>query len=240
MSSLSKLKASLALATSDITLAAASINFDFSRFKVEAPASYHPLGKALSPKRCDDAEFGTPHATARRLGALFEKILPQTPTLMSAYGTRVSEISALLDGVTREIAVGSLFAAQTGPDGTTIWAAATSGAGAIAVHLLACMLAQAWSASEAISIWVELVEGRKLEIAEAFDRDSISDYSTLAATRSEITRAQLADWDASARAWVRVADNVKKPEISSLRLLLNDLKLDVTKGQQLYKNVVEV
>jgi hypothetical protein len=62
---------------------------------------------------------------------------------MSAYGTRVSEISALLDEATREIAVGSLFAAQTGPDGTTIWTAATSGGGAIAVHLLACMLAQA-------------------------------------------------------------------------------------------------
>lgn len=132
------------------------------------------------------------------------------------------------------------FLLQTGPDGATIWAAATSGGGAIAVHLLACILAQAWSASEAISIWVELVEERKLEIAEAFDRDSTSDYSTLAATRSEITRAQLADWDASAWAWVRVADNVKKPEISSLRLLLNDLKLDVTKGQQLCKFFVEV
>jgi hypothetical protein len=102
MSSLSKLKASLALATNDITLSAASINFDFSLFKVEAPASYHPLGKTLSPRRRDDAEFGTPHATARRLGALFEKIIPQTPTLMSAYGTRVSEISALLDEATRD------------------------------------------------------------------------------------------------------------------------------------------
>jgi hypothetical protein len=65
MSSLSKLKASLALATNDITLSAASINFEFSLFKVEAPASYHPLSKALSPQRRDDAEFGTPYATAR-------------------------------------------------------------------------------------------------------------------------------------------------------------------------------
>ncbi len=58
--SISKLTASLASATTELTLAAASINFDFSLSKVEAPATYHPLGKALSPKRRDNAEYGTP------------------------------------------------------------------------------------------------------------------------------------------------------------------------------------
>jgi hypothetical protein len=33
-----------------------------------------------------------------------------------------------------------IFSDFTGADGTSIWAAATSGSGAISVHLLACML----------------------------------------------------------------------------------------------------
>lgn len=51
-----------------------------------------------------------------------------------------------------------MFASHLGADSTSIWAAVTSGPGAIAVHLLACMLARLFTDLEAISVWVELVE----------------------------------------------------------------------------------
>lgn len=48
---------------------------------------------------------------------------------------------------------GGPFARYTGVDGVSLWAAATSGAGAVAIHLLACMIArQGWSLAEATSI----------------------------------------------------------------------------------------
>ncbi len=56
------------------------------------------------------------------------------------------------------------FTSHVGPDGSSIYAAATSGSSALATHLLACMLARSWSGPEAIAIWVELVAERKKDI----------------------------------------------------------------------------
>jgi hypothetical protein len=88
---------------------------------------------------------------------------PEIPNLIEAYGTRVSEICATLDRNAKTPDAG-IFTAQAGPDGTTIWAGATSGSAALAVHLLACLLAPIWKSHEATSLWVELVERRKQEI----------------------------------------------------------------------------
>jgi hypothetical protein len=112
----------------------------------------------VQPCRRKQAEIGSSHTTARKLGALFEHILPSTPELFKAYGQRASHIAVF----PASSVVGSLnsgpFASHVGVDGTSIWAAATSGKRAIAVHLLACMLARIWKGPEAISVWVELVE----------------------------------------------------------------------------------
>lgn len=43
----------------------------------------------------ENAEDGPLHRTARKLGALFEQILPPIKTLIKAYGVRVSEISSV-------------------------------------------------------------------------------------------------------------------------------------------------
>jgi hypothetical protein len=56
-----------------------------------------------------------------------------------------------------------------GLDGTSIYAAATSGSKVIALHLLACMLARAWPGPEATAIWVELVASRKSELETTSD-----------------------------------------------------------------------
>ncbi|CAG9949320.1 unnamed protein product [Clonostachys rosea f. rosea IK726] len=85
-----------------------------------------------------------------------------TPNLVRIYGNRASEI---VQEVASDTAKGSnnrgLFSNWLGPDATSIWAAATSGSGAISAHLLACMLARIWSSSEAVAIWREMIQARK-------------------------------------------------------------------------------
>ena len=71
------------------TLALASINFDFSMIKFEAPLEYQGLGTVLSAKRKRKVELGSIHITARKLGALFIDDLPEIPNLSRAYGLRV-------------------------------------------------------------------------------------------------------------------------------------------------------
>jgi hypothetical protein len=237
---MNQIVACLAQATNEVSFAAANLNLDFSIFKFEAPASYKAFGDKLSLARKDKAEYGTPHITARKLGALFNQILPKTPTLITAYGARVSEILPLIDSSSEDITVTSLFGQQLGADGTTIWAAATSGDGAVPVHLLACLLARTWSGPQATSIWAQIVAERKKEIADGYENGTIKDYPTLAAFRQEITRQQLAEWDASARAWVQAADDIKGKDLDSLRLIISDLNLPVESGIDLYKNVTKV
>jgi hypothetical protein len=127
--------------SNEVTLAVAQFNMDFTLMKVEAPQEYQGLGSALSPSRREQAEAGLPHTTARKLGALFEHIIPDTPRLYRAYGQRSSDI-AISDSAHGTISQTGPFSAHEGLDGTSIWAAATSGKRAIAMHLLGCMLSK--------------------------------------------------------------------------------------------------
>jgi hypothetical protein len=85
--------AALFSGTNEVNIAGASINFDFTLIKYEAPKEYHGLGQTLSARRKQDAETGPIHVTARRLRALFDGVIPQVPLLVEAYGKRVSEIA---------------------------------------------------------------------------------------------------------------------------------------------------
>jgi len=160
----SKFMASMLTIPNELTIAAANFNFDFSLMKVDAPKEFHGVRDALSRHRRSEAEDGQPHVTARRLGALFEALVPPIPHLLAAYGTRVSEISSCVTKESSTLGNTGPFSPQAGPDGTNIWAAATSGKGALAMHLLACMLSRMWKSHEATSIWVELIDQRRQEI----------------------------------------------------------------------------
>jgi hypothetical protein len=142
MSAIGRIQAAWAAASNETTLALANLSFDFSLIKVEAPLEFKELGGALSTKRRSAAEHGTSHMTARKLGSLFEQVLPSTPRLLRAYGLRASEIAQSPSVNPKGNKAYGLFADHIGIDGTSIWAAATSGSGTIAVHLLACMLAR--------------------------------------------------------------------------------------------------
>ncbi|KAI1361923.1 hypothetical protein F5Y08DRAFT_287402 [Xylaria arbuscula] len=237
---MNKLVASLAHATNEVTLAAANLNLDFTLFKFEAPPTYQAFGERLSLRRREEAEHGSTHVTARKLGALFKGTLPKVPLLVKAYGIRVSEIMPIVQTNTDCGPIQSMFQHQLGADGTTIWAAATSGDGAVPVHLLTCLLARAWTAYQSTSIWAQLVDERKKEIEHLFTEGSLDDYPTLTACRQEITREQLAEWDASARAWIRAADEVKNNELNELRLIINNLDIHVDDSSTFYRNVTRV
>ncbi|KAK0702215.1 hypothetical protein B0H67DRAFT_650272 [Lasiosphaeris hirsuta] len=240
MLSLGKLQAALGLVTNEVTVAAANINFDFTLIRQEAPREYHALGESLSQKRKDEAETGQPHITARRLGALFDGVCPPTCNLQKAYGIRVSEIcKAAKEDASKGRSEGSAFSQYVGVDGTSIWAAATSSPSAIQVQLLACMLARMFDASEATSVWVELVKDRRAEIGSKFQNNEEMHFSVLtAAAQAEISRSQLAEWDASARAWLRTADAAKMKQQKQLMLILDNLDLYVNKDIRVYSSVL--
>lgn len=92
MASFGKISNSLIQGTNENTFAFANINFDFSLVSLAAPTDFAAVGTALAHSRRENAEHGALHRTARKLGALFEGVVPQVPQLVSAYGKRASEI----------------------------------------------------------------------------------------------------------------------------------------------------
>ena len=115
-----------------------------------------------------------------------------------AYGLRSSDIAENPKLNPNGNANHGPFAGYIGADGTSIWAAATSGPGALEVHLLACILARVWSSAEATSIWDELVSVRKQVLTQRLNDERFY-FTTPMTSRIDITRERLADWDASAR-----------------------------------------
>ena len=200
MASVGRIAVSGLHGSQETTLALANINLDFSMIKLESPAEFRGLGNALSKKRKQEAEDGSTHRTARKLGLLFADDLPKTPELAKAYGLRASEIAENRQVNPKSSPNDGPFAEYVGADGTSIWAAATSGKGALAVHLLACMLARIWSPAEATSIWSEIVATRKEVLLRRITEDEEFSISTVTATHVEISRENLREWDSSARA----------------------------------------
>ncbi|KAI1735416.1 hypothetical protein F4680DRAFT_304183 [Xylaria scruposa] len=226
-------------ARNENTLAFANINFDFSLIKIKAPKEFLQLGKALSPTRRKNAEEGSTHRTARKLGALFDQVASPPEELVKAYGRRASEISQVLGASQAGKHLG-IFNDHAGADATVLWAAAVSGKTAIAVALLACMIARMWDAPKATSIWVELVLKRKEQIQQICDGTGLSHHALVAASRQDITRRELAEWDASARSWLDIADTVKEEEHRKMETVLLNLSVPVDNSTDIFTSVIRV
>ena len=238
MAAVGKIQAALAAASNETTLALANLNFDFSLIKVEAPVEYQGLGAALSTKRRSAAEHGVSHSTARKLGALFQQIVPSTPHLFKAYGIRSSDIAKSPKVNPKDKKAYGPFAEYAGIDGTTIWAAATSGSSALAIHLLACMLARIWSPLEATGIWAQIIAARKQELLQLCDQGSIQ-LQSLVAAQLALTTEQLAEWDANARAWLRAADIVEELRQKQLSLIVQNLNMPISQASDVYTSVMQ-
>ncbi|KAK3386434.1 hypothetical protein B0H63DRAFT_493283 [Podospora didyma] len=213
-------------ATNEFTATAAQINFDFTMIKYEAPPEYQALNQSLSQRRRENAESGQAHVTVRHLGALFDGISPPTPKLISAYGTRASDI------VNDVSARGSLnvsnwmFLEYAGIDATSIWAAATSRKAALPIHLPAYLLARVWDESEATSIWVEIVAERRKELASKFE------------SGVEVPIAQTTAADTSACSWLLTADTVKNLQQKQLLLIVKNISIPFNLENNAYKSIM--
>ena len=239
MASLGKAIASGVTNIAEITPTLINLNFNFALHQVEAPVEFEGVGQALSHLRRAEAEAGRTHMTARILGALFISIAPKTPKLFSLYGLRASEISRSPTANPSRNQQYGFFSNRVGADATTIWAGATSGPGAIAVHLLACMLARIWDSSEATSIWMEIVKHRSENILSGLEEGSMANFSDVAAAKNPLSRQQLAEWDASARAWLHAADRVKAYEQKQLMLILDNIGQRVNSVQVTFESVIK-
>ncbi|MCJ1400580.1 hypothetical protein MMC11_003786 [Xylographa trunciseda] len=239
MASIGKIVTALLSGSNDNSISLLNLNLDFSLIKVEAPTEYTGLGSALSRHRRSNAEEGSLHQTARRLGALFEEIIPQTPNLIKAYGQRVSEISANPKINPHGSTQDGVFASHVGADGTSIWSAATSGTHAIAMHLLACMLARLFERNQAVAIFVHLVEERKREIHNKSNDGRAQSFASQMAAQQNIRRSDLESWDASARAWLLSADEAKTIEQNQLRLIVDNIGLQVSSEVEFYASVLD-
>lgn len=240
-SSLGKFTAALMAASQENTMVLAALNFDFSLYKVEAPKEYQLLGSSLSEDRRHQAEGGSQHIAARKLGAIFRSRLPSVPHLLQAFGHRVSEIAAASKKMrkdTRNYSTEShdnhIFSKNVGIDGTSLWAAATSGPEALCVQLLACILARIFSPPESISIWAEILDVRKAELHQEG-----MDIADIAALNSTVTREQLAELDASTRSWLQTADALKATELIQLRLIIGNIGVSVNNTPNTYESVME-
>ncbi|KAI4151601.1 MAG: hypothetical protein LQ340_003409 [Diploschistes diacapsis] len=238
MSWLKQISSSLFTASNENTLALANLKFDFALLKVEAPKEFSPLGSALCERRKTEAEDGNSHKTARKLGALFEQMIPNTPKLISAYGQRVSEIMDM-PGVNPEgLSSHGPFRTYVGADATALWAAATSGIPALAMYLLASQLASEWDHKEAVSIWVELVAERKKEIMDGCHENHMITESSLFSSRQDISRNELSAWDTSARSWIRSANQAKRKEVDQFLLILKNQTIDHLSGTGTYEKLL--
>jgi hypothetical protein len=199
MASFGKLTNAIMHIAQENTAALVNINLDFSMLRFEAPAEFMGLCSSLSPKRKAEAEDGMIHSTARKLLALFASEIPAVPELVEAYGKRASEIATSENTTVSRESVHGAFADYVGADGTSILAAATSGDGAVTMHLLACLLARMWKRTQAVSIWQELVQQRKSILGKKVASSAVLHANELTASMIHIERKQLDEWDASAR-----------------------------------------
>ncbi|KAF2254545.1 hypothetical protein BU26DRAFT_559219 [Trematosphaeria pertusa] len=137
MASFGRLTISGITGTNENSLTLANISLDFSLLKIIPPREFLEVGNSLSTFRKQEAEEGRINQTARKLGALFEPIVPPTPRLLRSHGRRASEIAQ--SAASSAPKAQGLFKKQPGIDGTSIWAAATSSSGALQEFELAAL-----------------------------------------------------------------------------------------------------
>jgi hypothetical protein len=90
------------------------------------------------------------------------------------------------------------------------------------------MLAKIWSSQEATAIWAELVSHRQTVIKnQAQSSEVVDNYLARLAAADEIDRSSLGSWDASARAWLEVADQARTVQQIQINLIVNNLSVTV-------------
>lgn len=231
--SLPQIKGSFVSNQAEANIAAASVRIDFALVKVQPHDEYQDVGRSLSARRKNEADEGQSHLTAVQLGLLFGGLVPKVPNLIRAFGLRCSELAKSPIFNPQATSQHGLFANEVGLDGTSVWAAATSGDAAIAVLLLACMLSRMWDPPAAISIWMQLISERKRVLAA-----SGNPLDCVASSKVSLTRDQIASWHTSTHAWRLTADEANARRQNQLLLIINNLGIPVNTKLSLSESVI--
>ena len=102
------------------------------------------------------------------------------------------------------------------------------------------MLARTWPGPEAVAIWAEIVAERTRMILTGAQQDAYNTpMGALFAARTGISRRELADWDASARAWLQIADDAKQLQQKQLLLIIKNVSLPVNEMSGTFSSVTE-
>ncbi|KAL2819839.1 hypothetical protein BDW59DRAFT_174691 [Aspergillus cavernicola] len=201
MASIQRIAANANQVIPEVNFALFDTNLDFSLWKCNVPAELVPLGERFSKRWRELAEDGSLHILAR------------------PYGTRASEIVHELDaGTPPESIAGGIFGPHLGVDSTSIWAGATSGSSALLMHLLS-----------STAIWVELIDYRRQIVKDQGpENDKTSNFFARQAAVYETEWSAIQGWDASARAWLQIADNSsRKRQQKQIELIANNLSVAV-------------
>lgn len=101
------------------------------------------------------------------------------------------------------------------------------------------MLARAWDAKEATAIWVELVHERKRQVQAQLEQNSIVNPYTHIAAIQEFNRPDLARWDASARSWLRRADQCTAFQYTQFKLVIDNIRLPFLDSGTTFEKVTQ-
>ena len=90
-----------------------------------------------------------------------------------------------------------------------------------------------------IAIWVELVLERQGEIEDAVKNHHVVSAFTEIAGKQDISREELAIFDASARSWLYSADEAKLSYQKRMMLILQNINVPMNGGSSIYTKVTE-
>ena len=109
----------------------------------------------------------------------------------------------------------------------------------LVVMLIGFQRARIWKAPEATAIWSEIVEERKKELQNT-EQNEIFSYASSLAGHVALTQDQLAEWDNSARAWLRHADRVRSRQQDQVKIILSSIEgLAVNAMTSTYRSVID-
>ena len=101
------------------------------------------------------------------------------------------------------------------------------------------MLARTFNIEEATSIWAELVEEQKKFLRSSLGESLYPEGNgwTQQVIVQEISRRDLSQWDASARAWLQSADQAKILPHKQMQIIINDIAIPVNNEPTVYRSV---
>ena len=105
---------------------------------------------------------------------------------------------------------------------------------------IGCIGGDAWGRDRTTpdhGIWEEIVQRRKEKLATVDQSDPLNVFAAWAG-KSSLTRQQLANWDASARAWLRAGDSTNRVRQKQLKLILDNIDIPVSTIGNVYDSVI--